>query len=60
MIRIDEAFQGRDNRFTPIRIALASLVIVEHVSACHDWHSDHGGDRYPLMALSGKVGLGTA
>lgn len=31
MIRIDEAFQGRDNRFTPIRIALASLVIVEHV-----------------------------
>jgi peptidoglycan/LPS O-acetylase OafA/YrhL len=31
MIRIGEAFQGRNNRFTPIRIVLASLVILEHV-----------------------------
>ena len=31
MIRIGETFQGRDNRFTPIRVVLASLVILEHV-----------------------------
>ncbi|MEP4165409.1 acyltransferase [Maricaulis sp.] len=31
MTRIGEAFQGRNNRFTPVRMVLASLVILEHV-----------------------------